>query len=225
MSALKPPVIPSSDDSLHALFLTLVLPRVALHGRIRFRHLKSGDQREDAIAEMIGLTWLWFVMLARRGKDATRFVSALASFAARRVNRGDRVCGQEWAKDVLNTLAQQRHGFKVQSLPLRNAASLENRYTHPRGQHQQDVFEERLRDNTTTPVPIQVQVRLDLRAWMKTLTGRERRLIRAMARNERTTDLSRQFELSPGRISQLRREFHQAWLRFCGDLHGTGQDA
>jgi hypothetical protein len=39
-----------------------------------------------------------------------------------------------------------------------------------------------------------------------------------MARNKRTLDLSRQFELSPARISQLRREFHDDWRRFLGDL-------
>ena len=38
-----------------------------------------------------------------------------------------------------------------------------------------------------------------------------------MAHNERTKDLSRQFELSPGRISQLRREFRDGWLRYHGE--------
>jgi len=38
-----------------------------------------------------------------------------------------------------------------------------------------------------------------------------------MARNERTTDLSKEFELSQGRISQLRKEFHQGWTRFIAD--------
>jgi hypothetical protein len=218
MSASDTPSFAPPADPLHSIFLTLVLPRIELHGRVYFRHLQSAERQEEALAEMIGLAWKWFVRLAQRGKDATRFVSALATFAARRVNRGDRVCGQEWAKDVLNTLAQRRHGFTVQSLPLCNATSLENRYAHPRGQQQQDTFEERLRDNTTTPVPIQVQFRIDFRAWLQTLTGRERRLIRAMARNERTGDLSRQFEVSPGRISQLRREFYLGWIRFCGDL-------
>ena len=38
-----------------------------------------------------------------------------------------------------------------------------------------------------------------------------------MARNERTTDLSKEFEVSPGRISQMRQEFHDDWLRFHGE--------
>ena len=42
-------------------------------------------------------------------------------------------------------------------------------------------------------------------------------MIRGMARNERTLDLSKQFELSPARISQMRREFQIDWKRFIGE--------
>ncbi len=62
-----------------------------------------------------------------------------------------------------------------------------------------------------------MQFRIDWPAWLATLTARERRLIRAMAQNERTKDLSRQFDLSPARISQIRREFREDWTRFCGE--------
>ena len=72
-----------------------------------------------------------------------------------------------------------------------------------------------MRDNTVTPVPDQVQFRIDWPAWLRTLTPRERRIIKEMARGERTMDLGREFELSPARISQLRREFHDGWARFC----------
>ena len=64
----------------------------------------------------------------------------------------------------------------------------------------------------------QVQFRIDFPAWLKTLTGRERRMIRVMMRNERTKDVSKQFEISPGRVSQLRQEFKQGWERYCGDI-------
>jgi hypothetical protein len=37
-----------------------------------------------------------------------------------------------------------------------------------------------------------------------------------MANNERTSDLGRRFDLSPARISQLRRELHADWTRFLG---------
>jgi hypothetical protein len=83
-----------------------------------------------------------------------------------------------------------------------------------------DAFEERLCDNTITPVLDQVQFRLDFPAWLESLTPRERRMIRAMIRNERTLDLGKAFEVSPSRISQMRREFHDGWTRFI-DEAGT----
>jgi len=47
-------------------------------------------------------------------------------------------------------------------------------------------------------------------------------MVNEMANNEGTLDLSRRFELSPGRISQLRREFHDDWRRFCGEDSQAG---
>jgi hypothetical protein len=217
MSASATPPFPPTRDRLHVLFLTLVLPRVERHGRVHFRFLPSAERREEAIAEMIGLTWKWFARLARRGKDATRFASALATFSARAVHSGRRVCGQERAGDVLSAVAQRRRGFAVEPLPSSTATPHEHRYATPYGQRRQDAFEERLRDNTVTPVFDQVQFRVDFGTWLRTLRGRERRLIRAMARGERTKDLSRRFAVSPARISQLRREFQRGWSKFCGD--------
>ena len=42
-------------------------------------------------------------------------------------------------------------------------------------------------------------------------------MIREMANNERTLDLSKQFEVSPSRISQMRREFQIGWTRFIAE--------
>jgi hypothetical protein len=42
-------------------------------------------------------------------------------------------------------------------------------------------------------------------------------LIKAMALSERTDTLARQFGVSPARISQLRREYHDSWERFCAE--------
>jgi hypothetical protein len=55
---------------------------------------------------------------------------------------------------------------------------------------------------------------------LTTLTPRERRIVRAMANSERTLDLSERFELSPARISQMRRELHNDWRHFLGEDTG-----
>jgi hypothetical protein len=201
---------------LHTRFLSL-LPRIELHGRIYFRHLRCPHRKADAIQEMRALAWKWFLSLIERGKDPADFVATFVDFLARAVKCGRRLAGMLKAKDVMNPATQHRHGFKVEPLPFSHRADQERLYSDPHGQELHDAYEERLRDNSITPVPDQVQFRIDFPAWLATLTGRERRLIRLMARNERTLDLSRQFELSPARISQLRREFHDDWLRFIAD--------
>ena len=100
---------------LHARFLS-ILPRIVTHGRVYFRQLRAGEQ-EEAVQEMVALCWKWFVRLAARGKDATRFPSALATYAAHAVRSGRRVCGQERGRDALSPSAQRRHGFLVSTLP------------------------------------------------------------------------------------------------------------
>jgi hypothetical protein len=126
--------------------------------------------------------------------------------------------GHERAREVLSPIAQRRYGFRVEPLPASTRSPHEHLYATPDGQALLDAYEERLRDNTLTPVPDQAVFRIDFPNWLRTLTGRERRMVRAMARNERTQDLSRQFELSPGRISQLRRVLRDDWLRYHGEL-------
>ena len=186
---------------LHARFL-LILPRIELHGRVVFRAVKCPHAKEEAIAEMLALCWLWFVRLHRQGKDPMQFPSALATYAARAVRSGRRLCGQERSKDVLSPLAQQRHGLLVSRLP--QASTLNG-----------TPVEEALQDNTQTPVPEQVSFRMDFPAWLCSRTDRDRRVIEDLMLGERTLDVAQRHGLSPGRISQLRRDFMQDWQRFC----------
>jgi hypothetical protein len=178
---------PPSLDPLHARFLTIV-PRVEQHGRVYFPYLRCPDLREDAICEMVGLSWLWFVPLAEKGKDATQFATTLAMFAARAVKAGRRLTGMEPARDVLSPRAQQRQGFVVAS--LLDSSSLHG-----------NVFDEALHDNTQTPVPEQVNFRCDFPAWRCTRTERDRRLLDDLMLGERTSAVSQKYHLTAGRVS------------------------
>ncbi len=191
---------------LHRRFL-LIVPRIQLHGRVYFRHIKCRERKEDAIQEMIGLCWKWFLRLAQKGKDATRFPSALASYAARAVRCGRRVVGQEKSKDVLSPVAQQGHHFAVGQLPDFSTLS-------------DNPLAEALQDNTVSPVPEQVIFRLDFPAWLATLGQRNRAMVEDMAMGHRTQDLAQKYRVSQGRISQMRRYFQQDWSRFCGEAEG-----
>lgn len=192
-----------------------ILPVIERHARIYFRQVKCLDRKGDLVAEAVALSWKWFLALAQRGKDARTFPTALAGFAARAVCSGRRLCGVVPGKDVMSVRAQRRFGFTVESLPASTRTSMENLHSVVRGQQQLDAVEERLRDNTQTPIPDQVAFRSDFPAWLETLTERERRIIRDMIHNERTKDLARKYGLTAGRISQLRRAFHEDWEKFC----------
>jgi hypothetical protein len=202
--------------SLHDRFVKL-LPRIKTHGSIVFRHIKCRQGREDAIAEMIALCWRWYVRLAGRGKDAGEFMYNFTRFAAFAVKSGRRVCGQERPNDVLSERAQRERGFKVESLPSSTGTSHQNLYAKVTGQREHDAFEERLRDNTVSPVPDQVAFRLDFPEWLLTWSERDRRIIHDMAQDERTFDLAQRYGCSPGRISQKRTEYKHDWEQFTAD--------
>jgi hypothetical protein len=206
----------TAGDPRHVRFVR-ILPRIQLHARVYFRHVRCPDKKDDYQAETVALCWKWFVRLEERGKDPCEFVSVLASFATRAVRSGRRLVGSEKARDVLSPVAQQKHRFAVHSLPSSTRASYEHLYAEPQGQRHLDAYEEMLRDNRHTAVPEQVQFRLDFPAWLATLSERDRHVIADMARGEKTMHLARTYGLSEGRISQLRRQFLEGWKRFVGD--------
>ena len=193
-----------SPHALQAAFLVCVWPRVVTHGRVYFRHLRRAD-REEAVQEMVGLSWMWFVRLAGRGKDATRFPSVLARYAARAVRSGRRACGQESGRDALSPSAQRRHGFRVSALPEVNTLS-------------NNPLAEALAADCKWPPDQLAMFRTDFRAWRASRTERDRRILDDLMLGERTLDVAGKHGLSPGRVSQLRREFLLDWRRFCGDL-------
>jgi hypothetical protein len=157
---------------------------------------------------VVSLCWKWWLRLVQRGKNPATFVSTLASYAARAVRSGRRLCGQERAKDALSPAAQQRHRFTVGKLPDFSTES-----TNP--------LAEALTDNTISPVLDQVQFRCDFPDWLGTHSRRNRNITVEMAKGEKTQDLARRFKISPARISQLRRELHDDWMQFTDDEQAT----
>jgi hypothetical protein len=189
---------------LQAAFIALILPKVLSHGRVYFRHIRCRHQQEELLAEMTGLCWQWHLRLAQRGKDAARFPTALASYAARAVRSGRRACGQECGRDALSPSAQRRHGFRVSALPEVSTFS-------------DNPLAEALHDNTQTPPDEQCAFRIDFPAWRATHAERDRRILDDLMLGERTLDVAGKYGLSPGRVSQLRREFLRDWCRYISE--------
>jgi hypothetical protein len=221
MVSFANPLAPSlSLDALHQRFLVLA-PRIESHARVAFRHITCPQRQDDCIAETLALSWRWFLRLAEQGRDAADFVAALATLATRAVKSGRRLAGKEGAKDVLSSVAQRRHGFTVERLPLSTRTSMTDLYGDPQGQVVLDSYEERLTDNTVTPPPDAAAFRIDFPQWLSGWTERDRRIIGDMMRDERTRDVASKYGISPGRIAQLRRAYFEDWNRFHGEGAGA----
>ena len=122
---------------------------------------------------------------------------------------GRRVTGLERTRDALSPLARLRNGFSVNKLPDQSTLG-------------ENPLAEALRENAVSPVPDQACFRIDFPAWLSTLSGRDRRIALDLMAGEKTTDVSAKHGRSPGRISQMRRLFHQNWLHFHGEPAAAG---
>jgi hypothetical protein len=189
-------------NPLHQQFLSGILPALERHAKVYFRHLHA-DRKEEAVAETVALGWKWFRRMAQRGKDARQFPTAFASFAAKAVKSGRRVCGQEKPRDVMSGRAQRRHGFYVGKLPDISTES-------------GNPLAEALHDNTKTPPPEAAAFRCDFPVWRGRFDQRRRRVLDALALGHRTKEVARRFHLSEARVSQMRREYMCDWDRFTG---------
>jgi hypothetical protein len=198
-------VTPRTGVSVTAVFLAH-LPRFEAHARFAFRRLGCPHARADRVAETIGLAWRHFAALARRGKRPEEFVTTLALRCSQAVKAGRRLAGCETGQDVLSPVAQVRHGVSVVRLPDHDREF--DRHPLP------GELAEALTDNTKSAVPEQAAFRVDFPRWRASLRRRDRKILDALAGGERTADAARRFKLSPGRISQLRREFEQSWREF-----------
>ena len=192
---------PADASTLHAGFLAL-LPRIERHGRFCFRKVRCPHQKEECLAEMTALAWQWYVRLTLRGKDVTRFPSALAAYAAKAVRAGRRLCGQEKSRDVLSARAQRRGGFTIS--PYSDC-----------GGRSRNVLDDALKDNTRSPVDEQAAFRLDFPVWMRAYGERKHRVIEDLMVGERPLEVAKKHRLSASTISQMRRQFHRDWIGFC----------
>jgi hypothetical protein len=205
MNAAIPSVVP------YTAFLALV-PRIEAQARCRFRGIPCPNKRDDQVAEAVALAWSWFLNLHRRGKDPARFPGTFGALVARAVASGRRLSGMEKANDVMSSRAHFR-GVIVERLPNSTRNSIEA-LAMPRGQKLQDALEERLRDNTLTPVPDQVAFRIDWPAFFATLTDRDRKLADFLAQGHSGTAAAARFGISSARVTQLRKHWRRNWLRY-----------
>jgi len=193
-----------SPTGWHAGFLS-ILPAIETHAKIRFRKL-SVERREDAVQETVAAACVNFKLLAARGRLDVAHPSTVADFAARHVTLGRHVGGrQDAAKDVMSPICQERHGVTVARFHSRPSGTVT------------DGWKQIAIEGRKVSIPELAAFRIDFAQWLRTLTRRDRKIIAAFVRGERTSEVADRFGISPGRVSQLRRKFEHEWRVFQGD--------
>lgn len=84
----------------------------------------------------------------------------------------------------------------------------------PVAQEWQDILVE---DRHAGPAEVAAS-RIDTASWLRSLPTRNRRIARVLAKGETTKATAKLFDISPARVSQLRREFHESWRAMHGEL-------
>jgi hypothetical protein len=192
-----------------------LLPTVERHARVHFRHVR-GQELDERVQETRAIAWKHFLRLEERGKNVFEFPTVFARRCAQAVQNGRRAAGMDSATDALSPWAQRKHGFKTEALPSLSTRSQHELYGDVRGQQQLDTWEERLH-GTDSPVDEAVAFRLDFAQWLTTRTDRDRRIIADMVNDHGTGAIARRIGTTPGRVSQLRREYQQDWTRFVDE--------
>jgi hypothetical protein len=188
---------PNYPTSTHDDFLSLG-PIIQRHARVVFRQLPALD-REEAVAEALATGFVSFVRLKARGKNPFAFPSALATFAALHVKNGRRVGSRSYSRDAFSLSPHKRDGVAQMGLL------------------QTEDWSDALADDSITPILDQVCFRLDWAEFLKKQSPRHRQMIRLLALGHEGKWVARKFGLSPGRVTQLRKEWQRQWHAFAGE--------
>ena len=189
----------ASNDFWQERFLEM-LPSIRRHAAYAFRRLDP-EARDDAVEEIVANAYVAFARLVQRGKANVAYPGALARYAVAQFHAGRRV-GTRWnTRDVFSVIAQRKHSFRVERLG---------------GADSEGSWRDAVLEDNRTPVADQAAFRCDFPEWLKTLSTRDREVAEALMRGEKAGHVAQLFSLCKGRVSQLRREFHDSWDRFHG---------
>lgn len=186
----------------HEAFIEM-LPKIEQHARIVFRDLK-GERRDEAVQEVACNACIAFARLAAEDRTHVATWSSLARYAVAQVRAGRRVGASLNVHDVSSQHCQQRKHIDVQSLYHWNDQN-------------EEWTEMVVEDRHSTPAAL-AAFRLDFRDFLRSLSPRDRKLALKLARGHATKWIAQQFNISAGRVSQLRRRLCEAWREFQGEL-------
>jgi hypothetical protein len=176
-----------------------MLPKIRSRACRAFRKLRP-ELREEWVQEVLANAYCTFVALVRRGKADVAYATPLANFAIRQVLAGRRVGAKPNLRDVLSPKAHSAYGIVVERLDT---------FDEEEGEWRAALVE----DRHATPADI-AAARIDVAAWLRSLSQRNRRIAKMLAMGETTSSSAQLLKVSSARISQLRDELRTSWERF-----------
>ena len=191
---------PSSPPDWPARFL-LLLPLIRRIARHAFRGM-SGDQRQEALQEVVANCFVAYARLVERGKEGVAFATPLARYAVAQYRAGRRVGSQLNLHDLASPYCQKQNDVAVESLFSKTDS----------GRWEELVVE----DKRSTPADI-ATTRLDFKAWLRRLDRSKRTAAKLLAGGAATSEAAKRLRLSAARVSQLRRELKDDWATFQGE--------
>ena len=198
MIASAKPSQPQDLLAWHQTFMAMA-PAIVTYARIAFRKLRA-DAREDMVQETLANAFVAFERLVRMGKGDLAFASVLARYGVIQARCGRRVGSSLNSNDIASSYAQFRKGVVVERLDEQDGRN---------GTWREIVLE----DQRASPADV-AAIRIDFETWLKRLPGKQRRAAKLLATGEGTFIAAKRLRLSPGRISQLRRELRSSWDQF-----------
>jgi hypothetical protein len=194
----------------HEGFLKM-LPTIQTCARLAFRSLKP-ELRAERTQEVVCNALCAYFRLYQLGKVDLAYPTVLARYGVAQVKEGRRVGGHLNIQDVSSEYCQQQKSIVI------------NRLDH--FDDEENAWQEAvIQDTRAAPVPDIVSFRIDFAEWLALLPRRYRRIAQTLAAGNTTGEVARRFDVSDGRISQLRRKLESAWQAFQGEVSAQVQPA
>jgi hypothetical protein len=209
VALLKNGLTDERKGMVHEQFLAM-LPRIRRQALVAFRD-RGAEARQELAAEVVANAFCAYTRLVRRGKHDLAYPTPLAKYAIRQVRDGRRVGGRLNSQDIMSPGAGRLHGFTVERFDKKD--------------QQTGILNEQLVEDRRAGPAATAAARLDLAAWLRSLSRRNRKIAKALSVGETTGGVAQQFGLSAGRVGQLRLWLREHWETFQGDRQLAGSAA
>jgi hypothetical protein len=182
----------NGEKTWQAAFLGM-LPGIQSRLISAFKDLDPAS-KEEALAEGIAHCVVAYRRLHGRRQHMVATESTMAWYASRQVKRGRPAVGRMNAREPLSRYAQIGNHIQTDRLP-------------------NDWIDTLLEDRRTS-IADRVALKIDIGAWLATLTQVMARIAKDLAYGFSTSEVAARYGVTASRISQLRRRLEESWFAF-----------